>query len=95
MKRLLPFHEKHPTLHEAAIVAAVLLFLGFGFGWNYAFAGAVLLALLYLVSATILWARILRERRSRKTREGENSPVAPRHCRNMMPARAHPHRAQR
>lgn len=77
MKRLLPFHEKHPTLHEVAIVAAILLFLGFGFGWNYAFAGAVLLALLYVASATILWTRILRERRSRKT---EDDLVA--RCRN-------------
>lgn len=75
MKQFLPFHEKHPTLHEVAIVATILLFLGFGFGWNYAFTGAVLLALLYLVSATILWTRILRERRNRKT---DNGLLAPR-----------------
>lgn len=79
MKHFLPFHEKHPTLHEVAIVGAILLFLGFGFGWTYAFAGAVLLALLYLASAAILWTRILRERRSRKT---EDDLVASRRCGN-------------
>jgi Kef-type K+ transport system membrane component KefB len=72
MKQYLPFHEKHPTLHEATIVAAILLFLGFGFGWSYTLAAAVLLGLLYLVSAAILWTRILRERRKDKTREGAN-----------------------
>lgn len=79
MKQFLPFHEKHPTLHEVAILAFLLLFLGFGFGWNYAFAGALLLALLYLGSAAILWIRILRERRSRKS---GNDLVIPRRCGN-------------
>lgn len=79
MKQFLPFHEKHPTLHQVAIIAGLLLFLGFGFGWNYAFAGAVLLALLYLVSATVLWTRILRERQDRKT---DNRLIAPRRCGN-------------
>lgn len=75
MKQFLPFHEKHPTLHEIAIVAAILLFLGFGFGWSYTLAAAVLLGILYSISAATLWIKILRERRSRKT---ENGLVAPR-----------------
>lgn len=75
MQQFLPFHEKHPTLHEVAIVATILLFLGFGFGWSYTLTAGVLLGLLYLLSAAILWTRTLRERRSRKTR---NSLVAPR-----------------
>lgn len=75
MKQFLPFHEKHPTLHEIAIVAAILLFLGFGFGWSYTLAAAVLLGILYSISAATLWIKILRERRGRKT---ENGLVAPR-----------------
>lgn len=75
MRQLLPFHEKHPALHEVAIVAAILLFLGFGFGWSYTLAAAVLLGLLYLVSAIIVWTKMLRARRSRKT---ENGLIAPR-----------------
>ncbi len=67
MKRFLPFHERHPTLLEAAITVGALLFLGFGFGWEYALAGAILLALLYVASAAILWVRALREARSRKS----------------------------
>ncbi len=66
MKRFLPFHERHPTLLEAAIAVGTLLFLGFGFGWDYALAGAILLALLYVTSAAILWAQTLREKRSNK-----------------------------
>ena len=53
-------------LHEAAIAVGVLLFLGFGFGWEYALAGAILFALLYVTSAAILRARALREERSKK-----------------------------
>jgi hypothetical protein len=68
MKRFLPFHERHPTLHEAAIAVGLVLFLGFGFGWDYAFAGIVLLALLYVTSAAILWARTLRKHGSRNNR---------------------------
>jgi Kef-type K+ transport system membrane component KefB len=79
VKQFLPFHEKHPTLHEVAIVATILLFLGFGFGWSYTLAAAVLLGLLYLLSAVILWTRMLREGRSRKT---ENGLVAPRRSGN-------------
>jgi hypothetical protein len=68
MKRFLPFHERHPTLHEAAIAGGLLLFFGFGFGWDYALAGTVFLALLYVASAAILLARTLREQRSKKSR---------------------------
>jgi hypothetical protein len=68
MKRLLPFHERHPTLHEAVVAVGLLLFLGFAYGWDYALAGAILLGLLYAASATILWARTRREPRNNKTR---------------------------
>ncbi len=68
MKRIAPFHEKHPTLHEAAIAVGLVLFLGFGFGWDYALAGIVLLTLLYAGSATVLWARTLGEKGGKKSR---------------------------
>lgn len=68
MKRFRPFHERHPTLHEAAIAAGLLLFLAFGFGWDYALAGTVLLALLYVASAAILWAQTQRKQRSKNSR---------------------------
>ncbi|MDH3671977.1 MAG: hypothetical protein OES46_12555 [Gammaproteobacteria bacterium] len=67
MKRFLPFHERHPTLLEAAIAVGALLFLGFGFDWDYAIAGAIVLALVYVASAAILWVRALREERSKKS----------------------------
>jgi hypothetical protein len=67
MKRFLPFHERHPTLHEVAIAVGTVLFLGFGFGWDYALAGAILLALFYMAGAAIRWARTLREGRSKKS----------------------------
>lgn len=68
MKRFQPFHERHPTLHEAAIAVGLLLFLAFGFGWDYALAGIVLLALLYVASAAILWAQMQRKHRSKNSR---------------------------
>ncbi len=66
MRHFRPFHERHPTLHEAAIAIGLLLFLAFGFGWDYAFAGAALLALLYATSAALLWARMPRKHHNKK-----------------------------
>ncbi len=68
VRQFRPFHERHPTLHEAAIAVGLLLFLAFGFGWDYALAGTGVLALLYLASATIVWAQTHREQRSNNNR---------------------------
>ncbi len=43
MRRLLPFHERHPTLLEAAIVVGFLLFL------------AIVLVVIYSALAILLW----------------------------------------